>query len=724
MNPENPDLNPCLEIGEDGIGKIILDDPDSKVNVLTEQVMVRIANLVNEAHDLVGKGKLRVLVFQSSKNSFIAGADIAVIKSIDNPEQGAELSRMGQAIFKSIEDLSIPTIAAIHGICLGGGTELSLACNYRVASDDPKTTIGLPEVLLGILPAWGGTVRLPGLVGIQKALDMMLTGRRISASEAKCIGLVDEVLPANDFNKEVVKFAEIQIPGLKKSHHTNETSSFQHLISNTNLGKRFILSMAKKRMLSKTKGHYPAQLKILEVVRRYIGSSLSRALEIEANAAGELIVTSVSKNLIHVFYLRENARKKTVSPQDTFKTDQVNYLGVIGAGIMGGGIAQLAAHRGIRVRMKDINHEAISSGLHHARKLFDQLVRKNKIEPQEAEESMDLISSSLDYKGFGRLDLVVEAVVEKMDIKRIVLRETEDVIPRNCILATNTSSLSVDEMSTALSRPENFAGMHFFNPVHRMPLVEVVRGAKTSNTTIATICALAISLGKVPVVTGDGPGFLVNRILLPYMNEAGFLLEDGASVTAIDRAAKDFGMPMGPLRLVDEVGIDISHHAGNHFHEAFGRRFTPSSSLAAIAESGRMGKKTGLGFYKYDGNKEIGVDPEIYKVLGSSVPNSRATIDTREIINRLFLSMINEAARALDAGIVTRASDVDLAMIMGTGFPPFRGGLLRFADTLHPRNILAMLEDLENRNGPRFAPADLIYRLASEDLNFYQSFAS
>tara|TARA_Y100000590_G_scaffold466236_1_gene640946 strand:+ start:452 stop:2626 length:2175 start_codon:yes stop_codon:yes gene_type:complete len=724
MNLEKTDLNPCLEIGEGGIGKIILDDPDSKVNVLTEQVMFRIANLVDEAHDLIGKGELRVLVFQSSKSSFIVGADIAVIKSIDNPEQGAELSRMGQGIFKSIEDLSIPTIAAIHGICLGGGTELSLACDYRVASDDPTTAIGLPEVLLGILPAWGGTTRLTDLVGIQKALDMMLTGRRIFASEAKHIGLVDKVLPANDFNKEVATFAEIQIDGPEKSHHTNKTSPLQRLIGNTNLGKRFILSMAKKRILSKTKGHYPAQLKILEVVRRCIGSSLSRALEIEANAAGELIVTSVSKNLIHVFYLRENARKKTVSPQDTFKTDQVNYLGVIGAGIMGGGIAQLAAHRGIRVRMKDISHEAISSGLHHARKLFDQLVRKNRIEPQEAEESMDLISSSLDYKGFGRLDVVVEAVVEKMDVKRIVLRETEDAVPRKCILTTNTSSLSVDEMSTALSRPENFAGMHFFNPVHRMPLVEVVRGNKTSNTTIATICALATSLGKVPVVTGDGPGFLVNRILLPYMNEAGFLLEDGASVTEIDRAAKDFGMPMGPLRLVDEVGIDISRHAGNHLYEAFGRRFTPSSSLTAIYESGRIGKKNGLGFYKYDGNKEIGVDPEIYKVLGSSVPNSRTTIDTREIINRLFLSMINEAARALDAGIVTRACDVDLAMIMGTGFPPFRGGLLRFADTLHSRNILDMLEDLENRNGPRFAPADLIYRLASEDLNFYQSFAS
>ncbi len=714
--------NPSLEVGEDGIGRITFDDPDRKVNILSEAVMTRLADLVSEAGDLARQGSLRALLFRSSKGGFIAGADVAAIEAVEDPAQGADAARMGQAVFRSIEDLNIPTVAAIHGICLGGGTELSLACSNRVASDSPKTAMGLPEVMLGILPAWGGTTRLPRLVGLQAALDMMLTGRQVSASKAKRIGLVDAVLPADLFDEKAAAFAAAQADGLSMGKRTRRPL-IKRLMDDTVPGRRLVLTLAKKRVLSQTGGHYPAPLKILEVLGRSLGRPLSRALEIEADAAGELIVSTVSKNLIHVFNLRENARKGTGVRSAAVIPGRVEYLGVLGAGVMGGGIAQLAAHRGIHVRMKDINHEAISSGLQHARSLFDKLVKRRKLRRREADQRMALISGGLDYEGFGRLDLVVEAVVEKMDIKRIVLRETEEEVGRACILATNTSSLSVDEMSTALSRPESFAGMHFFNPVHRMPLVEVVRGARTTDETVATVYALALALGKVPVVTGDGPGFLVNRILGPYMNEAGFLLADGASVEAVDRAAKDFGMPMGPLRLVDEVGIDISRHAGQSLYEAMGERLTPSAPLVALADSGRLGKKGGLGFYQYEGGKEKDVDPNIYAVLASSVPAERVTMETREIRSRLVLAMLNEAARALEAGIVTRAGDVDLAMIMGTGFPPFRGGLLRFADTIHARTVLARLEDLEIRHGPRFAPAELIRRLARDDRGFYESFA-
>ncbi len=714
--------HPSLEVGEDGIGRITFDDPDRKVNVLTEAVMTRLADLVNEARDLARQGRLRALLFRTGKSGFIAGADVAAIEAIEDPAQGAHASRMGQAVFGSIEDLDVPTVAAIHGICLGGGTELSLACSHRVASDSPRTALGLPEVLLGILPAWGGTARLPRLVGLQAALDVMLTGRQISASKAKRIGLVDAILPADLFDEKAAAFAAAQSDDQSKRTRARRPV-FKRLMDDTVPGRLLVLSMAKRRVLSQMGGHYPAPLRILEVLSRSLGRPLSRALEIEADAAGDLIVSSVSKNLIHVFDLREDARKGTGVQDAAVTPGRVEYLGVLGAGVMGGGIAQLAAHRGIHVRMKDINHEAVSSGLQHARGLFDKLVKRKKLSRREAEQRIALISGGLDYEGFGRLDLVVEAVVEKMDIKRIVLRETEEALRRACILATNTSSLSVDEMSTALSRPENFAGMHFFNPVHRMPLVEVVRGARTSDEAVATVYALALALGKVPVVTGDGPGFLVNRILGPYVNEAGFLLADGASVEAVDGAAKNFGMPMGPLRLVDEVGIDISRHAGQSLYEALGERLAPSPPLVALADSGRLGKKGGLGFYRYDGDKEKGVDPDIYAVLAPTVPDDRITIETREIRSRLVLAMVNEAARALEAGIVTRASDVDLAMIMGTGFPPFRGGLLRFADTIHARTVLARLEDLEKRHGPRFAPAALMRRLAREDRGFYESFA-
>ncbi len=715
-------LNPVLSVDDDGVGRIIFDDPDRKVNVLTEAVMARLAVLIKEAGVLAQQGQLKALLFRSGKSEFIAGADVAAIEAVEDPAEGAEAARMGQTVFRAIEDLDVPTVAAIHGVCLGGGTELSLACSHRIASDSPKTSVGLPEVMLGILPAWGGTTRLPRLVGLQAALDMILTGRPVSAAKAKRIGLVDAVFPAALFDEKGVAFAVAQAGGMGRGGRVRRTL-FKRLMDDTVPGRRLVLSMARRRVLSQTGGHYPAPLKILEVLSRSLGRPLSRALEIEAEAAGELIVTTVSKCLIHVFNLREAARKGTGVQIASVTPGRIEYLGVLGAGVMGGGIAQLAAHRGIHVRMKDIDHEAVASGLQHARALFDKLVKRKKLRRREADQSMALVSGGLDYEGFGRLDLVVEAIVEKMDIKRIVLRETEDAVRRECILATNTSSLSVDEMSTALSRPESFAGMHFFNPVHRMPLVEVVRGARTSDEAVATVYALALALGKVPVVTGDGPGFLVNRILGPYMNEAGFLLADGASVEAVDKASMNFGMPMGPLRLVDEVGIDISRHAGQSLYEGLGERLEPSGPLVALADSGRLGKKGGLGFYRYADGRQKEVDPDIYAVLAPSVPVERVTLEIREIRSRLVLAMLNEAARALEAGIVARASDVDLAMIMGTGFPPFRGGLLRFADTIHARTVLARLEDLETRHGPRFAPADLIRRLARDDSSFYESFA-
>ena len=711
---------PTVHVDEKGVAWITFDDPDRKVNVLTEQVLTRLGEHLAEVRNLAPRGKVHVVVLRSAKSGFIAGADVTAIEAVEDPMEGAEGSRFGQRIFSSLNDLGIPTIAAIHGICLGGGVELSLACSHRIASDSPTTKMGLPEVLLGILPAWGGTTRLPRLVGAEAAFGLLLSGRQVSSSSARRMGLVDRVVPADLFREEVAAFAAAGAADPSGKSPTRRTP-LKRLTDGTAPGRWLVRRIAKKRVMRQTGGHYPAPLKILEVVRRSTNKSLEKALEIEAEAAGELVASSVSKNLIHVFQLREEARKGTGVDDETVQPRRIDYLAVLGAGVMGGGIAQLAAYRGIHVRMKDIRHDAVASGLQHAQKLFAGLVKRRKLRRREADQRMTLISGGLGYEGFARQDLVVEAVVEKMDIKRIVLRETEDAVGRECVLATNTSSLSVDQMASALARPENFVGMHFFNPVHRMPLVEVVRGVRSSDHALATTYALVLALGKVPVVTNDGPGFLVNRILGPYMNEAGFLLGDGASVEAVDGAVKRFGMPMGPLRLVDEVGIDISRHAGQSLHEALGDRLSPSPPLVALAESGRLGKKAGLGFYRYEDDKEE-VDPEIYAVLSTAVPAVRAILEEREIRGRLVLAMVNEAARVLDEGIVKRASDVDLAMIMGTGFPPFRGGLLRFADTIHPRTILSRLNEFEGRYGARFAPADLIHRLAGENRGFYESF--
>jgi 3-hydroxyacyl-CoA dehydrogenase / enoyl-CoA hydratase / 3-hydroxybutyryl-CoA epimerase len=371
--------------------------------------------------------------------------------------------------------------------------------------------------------------------------------------------------------------------------------------------------------------------------------------------------------------------------------------------------------------MKDIRHEAVASGLQHARARFDRAVERRRLGRREARQRMELIAGGLEYHGIAPADLVVEAVVERMDVKRQVLAEAERHVSRACVVATNTSSLSVDEMAQALASPERFCGMHFFNPVDKMPLVEVVRGARTSDQAVATVYAFALRLGKVPVVVRDGPGFLVNRILGPYLNEAGFLLGDGVSVERVDGVAKAFGMPMGPLRLIDEVGIDVSRHAGASLHEALGDRLAPSPPLVALGSTQRLGKKGGLGFYKYEQGREKGVDETIYQELGSVIP-PRREVPEQEIRMRLLVAMVNEAARLLDEGVAGSAADVDLAMIMGTGFPPFRGGLLRFADTLHPRSLAERARELQGSHGDRFEPAPLLERLAVEDRGFYEAF--
>jgi 3-hydroxyacyl-CoA dehydrogenase/enoyl-CoA hydratase/3-hydroxybutyryl-CoA epimerase len=698
METVSPSTTPTFNIDDRGIGWITFDDPDRKLNVLTEATMRRLSDVVEEARAAATGGRIRVVVVRSGKpDSFIAGADVDAIAALEDPREAEAQVRLGQAIFMEVETLPVPTVAAIHGICVGGATELALACRHRAVSDSPKTRIGLPEVQLGILPAWGGTTRLPRLIGLRPALDILLTGKKVDAGKAHRIGFAGQVLPAELFEEEVAAYALASVdfrPGASRP----------------------------RRGLTTRLMHYPAPLKILEILRQNLGRSVERSLDAEARAAGELVTSTVCKNLIHVFRMREASRKGTGVHRARVTPTEVAALGVLGAGVMGGGIAQLAAYNGIPVRMKDIRHEAVTGGLQHARSVFDKAVERRRLHRRDATQRMELISGGLDYAGFAAADLVVEAIVERMDVKRQVLAEVEGLVGAQCILATNTSSLSVDGMAEALQRPERFCGMHFFNPVHRMPLVEVVRGARTSHETVATVYAFAKTLGKVPVVVKDGPGFLVNRILAPYLNEAGWLLSDGASIQQVDKAAKAFGMPMGPLRLIDEVGIDVSTHAGTSMAEALGPRLDPAPALVALGGSGRLGRKGDLGFYRYEKGKEEGVDEGAYAALGGSVPTERPGMDEQEIRRRLVTQMINEAARVLQDGIVRTAAELDLAMIMGTGFPPFRGGLLRFADTLHPRAVLDWMRTLHDAHGGRFAPAPVLEELAHADRRFYDAF--
>ncbi len=722
-------MNPRLRVGADGLGRLVFDDPVRAHNILDADTFRGLDEAVGLAASEAASGRLRALAILSAKpRSFIAGADVDAIASIADAQAGEQASRRGQALFARLGALPVPVVAAVRGLCLGGGAELALACDFRVASDDEATRIGFPEVSLGILPGWGGTTRLPGLVGLRAALELMLSGKPASASKAGRTGLVDRVLPAAQFEDRALAFVRDLMAGEDSRGGGARTAGARsrrrrglgaRLLDGTPLGRALVLAMARRQVARRTGGRYPAPLKIVEVLRRGAGRSMQKRFEMEARAVGELATSRVCKNLILLFRMRERARKGPWSEGGV--AAPVERAAVIGAGVMGGAVAQSLAYRDIPVRLKDVAHEAVATGLAASRSLFNEAVSRRRLRRREAERKMGLVSGGLDYAGVGRADVVIEAVVERMDVKRAVFGELEEVVGPRAVLATNTSSLSVDEMAAALDHPERFAGMHFFNPVHRMPLVEVVRGARTSEATLETIAALAVRLGKTPVVAADGPGFLVNRILAPYLNEAGHLLDEGWDARAVDAAWRAFGAPMGPFRLIDEVGIDVVRHAGEAMATALGDRMAPAPALVALGRTNRLGRKGGRGFYLYRDGKQRKFDLSVYEDAG--LRRSRAAPKPKQVQDRLVLAMINEAARVLDEEIVASAADVDLGMVMGTGFPPFRGGLLKYADDRGLAAVLSASAALHERLGDRYAPSPVLRRLGESGETFHGVFA-
>jgi 3-hydroxyacyl-CoA dehydrogenase/enoyl-CoA hydratase/3-hydroxybutyryl-CoA epimerase len=704
-----------LELDGDGVAWLTFDRPESRVNLLTTAVMERLDGLLAEVEEAVRIGRAKGLVIRSTKPGvFIAGADIGEIAAIVDPREAEAKARDGQRVFRRLEQLPIPTIAVIDGVCMGGGTELALACAYRLATDRPETKIALPEVRLGIIPGFGGTTRLPRLIGPRAALELIVTGKSVSARRAERLGLVDEVLPSAGFDERIRRFTWERIDR-GRLRPIRRRSFLDRFLEDTAPGRMVLFRQARQQVLRETGGHYPAPLAAINTIAASLPLPLDEAFEREAHATGRLVATEVSKNLIHVYNLMEGAKKSAPAAE----ARAVEHAAVLGAGVMGGGIAQLLAYRGISTRLKDIRTDAIAAGLRHARGLFDRSVRRKRLSRLEADQAMSRISPTLDFSGFGVADVVIEAVVERLDVKKAVLREAEAQVQQGTVLASNTSTLSITEMQHALDIPERCCGMHFFNPVDRMPLVEVIRGAATSDEALATVFKLALRLGKTPVLVEDRPGFLVNRLLAPYLNEAGWLLAEGASIEAVDRALREFGMPMGPFRLLDEVGLDISRHASAILYEAFGDRMSPAEPLLRLAETTRLGRKGGRGFYRYQDGKEKGVDNEIYAELDDAVPAQRVEFAADLIRERTILAMVNEAARALEEEVVRGPGDVDLAMITGTGFPPFRGGLLRYADSLGTPVLLEKLLVLEEAHGVRFQPAPLLRELARSGQGFY-----
>ena len=696
-----------LEVGADGLATLWFDLPDRKVNLFTREVFAELEALLAE---LRGRSDISILVLVSAKAStFIAGADVNEIANVTDPALAEGGARLGQRLFSAWEALPFPTVAAIQGTCVGGGTELSLASTWIAVSDRDEVRIGLPEVRLGIVPGWGGCTRLPRRIGLLAALELILTGKTIPGARAAKIGFADVLLPDAGFVGRVREWA---LSRIGRRPPSRAPKGFRGLLLEGNpLGRRIALAQARRRTLAETKGRYPAPLRALEVIAAGLERGRTAGFEAEARAIGELAVSETSKNLVHVFRLME-ASKRDADGGDRAAAAPVRRPAVIGAGVMGGGIAHLIADQaGLPVRIRDVKPEPLAAALAHAAGLFGRQVKRRRLRPAEMRRRMALLQPTLEETGLGACDFVVEAVVENLAVKQKLFADLDRRLAPNAVLASNTSSLSIDAIGAQTAHRGRVAGMHFFNPVDRMPLVEVVVGRHTTDETARAVAEFARRLGKTPVLVREGPGFLVNRLLMFYSAEALWLLDEGHRIEDVDRAMVDWGMPMGPVRLADEVGLDVAAKVSHILAAAFPDRLPFPAWLDRLSEGGRLGLKNGRGIYRYEGRREIGVDRTVYDEIG--VAPTRRVDDLAPLAERMVLPMVNEAARCLEEGIVAGPGPLDLAMIFGTGFPPFRGGLCRWADARGLPRTIEALERLAREVGPRHQPSDALRRFAA-----------
>ena len=701
-----------LDIHSDNVAHVIFDRQGSSANIFDADAM---RDLATHVEAIRSNTSITGVVFESAKNSiFIAGADVtAFIDNGDSAEALEQLVADGQAVFTMIEALSVPTLAAIHGACLGGGLEMAIACDYRIASPDSATKIGLPETSLGIVPGWGGCARLPKLIGLPNALMMILQGKRVVAAQARKYGLVDQVVPKFHFHR----WSRIL---LAKGKPTRPS----HWKTNNPLMARVIASKARSALTAKTRGHYPAPFRALDIVIRGLRLPLERTLELERKTLVELIRGEISNNLVRIFFMQERAKHlslKDVSFVESTGAEElspINDVAVIGAGTMGAGIAQRCAARNHNVILKDLSTDALAKGLAAIGKVFAGAAKRRSITKTDAERGMDRVHATHENIPLQNIDMVIEAATENMDTKKKIFAGLEAATNDHAILATNTSALSISDLAASTSRPEAVVGVHFFNPVHLMQLVEIVVGAETSPETVGRTIRFVQQLGKMPVVTRDTPGFAVNRILMPYLTEAGHLADAGATVRNIDEAMLDFGMPMGPLRLIDEVGIDVANHVAQFFGASFGERLPAPDSLGKMVTQNLLGRKTSRGFYTYPSKG----DPAVNSMIASFTTSADAKDLSRDVLQeRMVLMMLNEAARCMEEEVVSSPEDIDFAMIMGTGFAPFRGGPLRYTDALGATHVVERLEHYAQTHGIRFEPCDALKTMAATNDSWYHT---
>lgn len=699
---------------EDGIAIIRLNQPGKPVNVIS-------ADLVTAMHAILGRleeggeGVRAAVIISGKKGSWIAGADIEQFKDSTTAADGERASREGQKLLDRLERLVMPTVAAIDGAALGGGMETALACTYRIATDSPKTKLGLPEVNLGIIPGAGGTARLPRLIGLAGALDLMLTGKQLDGRRARSAGVVDETVPAPVLLREAKRAALALADGTLKPKAARRRGSPKFAENLPGL-RGFILKKARQGVMSKTHGLYPAPLKLLEVIDRGLDKPVHDALELEAKAFGELAVTREARSLVHLFFASTAAKNDPPVPEGTRPKD-VDQVAVVGAGFMGAGIAAVSAEAGISVRLKDVKPEAAAKGLKTARDTLIKRARRKKAKPFQITAVTDRVAATIEYTGFHTADVIVEAVFEDVSIKHTVLKEIESHIGEGTVLGSNTSTIPIAKLAEASARPDHVIGLHFFSPVDKMPLLEIITHPGTAPWVTATSHAYGKKIGKTPIVVNDSPGFYANRILSPYMAEAALLLQEGVRIDEIDQAMVMWGYPVGPITLYDEVGLDVAQKAGKIMAEAFADRMTPVDVIEKMVADGRLGRKNGKGFYKFgDDGKKAGVDEVVYALIGNPAPKQ---LERAEIQDRLGLMMVNEAVRTLEEGVLHSARDGDVGAVMGIGFPPFRGGPFWYVDTVGAGNVVERLKTLEAKHGKRFAPAQMLVDHAAGDRKFF-----
>jgi 3-hydroxyacyl-CoA dehydrogenase / enoyl-CoA hydratase / 3-hydroxybutyryl-CoA epimerase len=704
-----------LSVDKEGIAHLLFDRGEEALNILDAEVMGKLESVLSDLESR--RERPRGLVVRSARpDSFIVGADVEEIAKIRSADEAERKSTYGQGLFNRLEALPFPVVAAVRGTCLGGGTELVLACHRIVAGDDPATEIGLPEVRLGLIPGWGGTQRLPRRVGLSVAAEMILAGRSQRGRSAERVGLADRCVPPDYVLREALEWIRGAASDRYAPARRSGTGFAGGILRFFPPARSLFFSMVRKRTAAKVDPqHYPAPFKALESIERGVGANLAQGLAEEARLLGEAAITPARKNLTWLFLAQRDAKKVLSLLDPAARPRKVERLGLLGAGMMGGGIAQVAAAAGITVRMKDVDLKPLGTGLRHAREVFEREARRRRRPRRQVEAWMGRIVPTTTYAGFESLPVTVEAVVEDLQVKRQVLLELEERTQGRCLFATNTSSLRIDLIAEGCRFPENVIGMHFFNPVDRMPLVEVVRGSATSDEAVATVVELVRKLRKTPVVVNDGPGFLVNRILMAYLSEALHLLREGTPIETVDRAMVRFGMPMGPFELLDQVGIDVAHKVERILSEAFSERVRAPRILEGAYAERRLGKKSGAGFYRWRAEKRGRPDPTVYALVNDR--GGRIAPDG-EMIDRMVLPMINEAALCLAEGIARTPADVDLAMVMGTGFPPFRGGLLRYADTLGLGEVVQRMDRLATMHDARFRPVPLLKDLARSGRTF------